>query len=341
MRRHGGLWPRIASFDNLCRAAQRAARGKKKVAGVARFLERLEPEALSLLRELEEGSYRPGRAFAFVIRDPKERTITAASFRDRVVHHALIDPLEPLFDRRMVFESFACRRGKGTHAALAHARRCVRRRAWFLKLDIRSFFPSIDHPVVMETLGRILKDRRVLDLCQVIVTSGGSTGRPRVGLPIGNLTSQWFANLVLDRLDHFVKEGLRIRGYVRYMDDFVLFGERKEALSEALRTVGAFLTETLHLCLKDRATILAPSWQGLPFLGFRIHPGTTRLRPGNLRRTRSRLRTRLWQYRQGILTEEKLGDCVRSVACHLDHGSTLGLRRRLFAPVPAARSPPG
>ena len=149
MRRIGGVWGEIVSFENLMRAARHAARGKRRVASVARFLDRVELEVLQLQRELLEGSYHPGEPFEFKIVDPKPRTISAAPFRDRVVHHALIEVLEPWFDRRMIHASFACRRGKGTHAALDHAQHLVRRHAWFLKMDVEGFFASIPHAVVM------------------------------------------------------------------------------------------------------------------------------------------------------------------------------------------------
>ncbi len=326
MRRAGGLWPGIVSFENLTRAARRAARGKRDSVSAARFLDRLEPEALRLQRELEMDGYRPGQPVTFRIFDPKERTISAAPFRDRVVHHALIDPLEPILDRRMVYESFACRRGKGTHAALRHARRLVRRYTHFLKLDVRHFFDSLDHNVVLDTMRRILKNRRVLALIERIVRDGFSDR----GLPIGSLTSQWFANLVLDRLDHKIKEVWRVPGYVRYMDDFVLFANDKQRLADLLPCVRTYLAGTLKLRLKDRATILAPVTQGLPFLGWRIYHGTVRLRPDNLRRTRKRLRARTRRHEQGHVTEEQLADAVRSVTVHLAHGSTFKLRRSMF-----------
>ncbi len=203
------------------------------------------------------------------------RTITAAPFRDRVVHHALIDPLEAWFDRRMIAHSYACRRGKGQHRALRHAHRLVRRHSWFLKLDVKGVFPSLAHDVVMDTLRRIVKDRRVLMLCERLVRSGGADGR---GLPIGNLTSQWFANLVLDRLDHWITEDLRVPGYVRYMDDFVLFGDDKAVLRGWLAQVEQFL-HGMQLRLKDSATMLTPTACGLPFLGFRIYRGLLRCVP--------------------------------------------------------------
>lgn len=359
MRRVNHLWQDIVSFEALRRAALRAARGKRCNADVARFLADLEPEVLRLQAELCDGTWRPGRAHCFDVHDPKRRTITAAPFADRVVHHALMDRLKPLFDRRMIPESFACRRGKGSHRALTHARRMLREHEWFLKLDVRRCFDSLDHDVVLATVARVVKDRRVLDLCATIVRHGspvvrhGSTaadgpstgdrasptGTRGVGLPIGNLTSQWFCNLLLDRLDHHVKEVLRMPGYVRYMDDFVLFADDKPTLRTALAGVETFLGETLRLSLKSRDTLLAPARQGLPFLGWRIHRGTTRLRRENVRRAVKRLRLRAGRHRQGRIDDESFAACVRSLAEHLRHGNTLRLRRALFARIlPGDRS---
>lgn len=322
------VWQTITSFANLRRAAQRAARGKGGTAGVARFLFRMEPELLRLQRELLAGSYQPGVPFLFEIEDPKPRTIAAAPFRDRVVHHALIDPMEDALDRRLVDQCFACRRGKGQHRALRYAQRLVRRNEWFLKLDVKSFFPSLPHDVVMATLGSVLADTEALGLCERIVRAGGAAGR---GLPIGNLTSQWFANLVLGRLDRHVLAALRPGGYVRYMDDFVLFGDDKPSLRAMHDAVETFLAAELQLALKPGATMLAPVTHGLPFLGWRLYRGLLRLRPENLRRTRSRLRQRRHQLAAGRVDEQRYADSVRAVVAHLRHGNTLRLRRMLFA----------
>lgn len=323
-----GAWETITSFRNLARAAKHAAKGKGATAGVARFLFRMEPELLRLQRELVAGSYRPGVPFLFEIQDPKPRTIAAAPFRDRVVHHALIDPIEAALDRRLCDQCFACRRGKGQHRALRYAQRLVRRNEWFLKLDVKSFFPSLPHDVVMATLGSVLADNEALGLCERIVRAGGAAGR---GLPIGNLTSQWFANLVLGRLDQHVLTVLRTAGYERYMDDFVLLGGDKESLRAMHDAVEAFLAAELQLALKPSATMLAPVTQGLPFLGWRVYRGLLRLRPENLRRTRARLRQRRHQLAAGRVDEQQYADSVRAVIAHLRHGNTLQLRRILFA----------
>lgn len=328
MRRVGHLFDDLTSFDHLVRSARRAARGKRHVRSVAEFLFRLEPETLRLQRELRDGTWRPGTPHEFHVRDPKERLITAAPFSDRVVHHAVMDRLEPVFDRRMTFGSFACRKGKGAHRAVRYAQQLLRRHDAFLKLDVRKCFDSLAHDVVLNAVGRIVKDRRVLDLCATIVRDGG-TG-PDVGLPIGNLTSQWFANLVLDRLDHHVQEVLRVPGYARYMDDFVLFDRDRDRLRGHHAAVRDYLEENLRLALKDRATMLAPSWTGLPFLGFLIFRGTIRVRPESLRRIRRRLNRRRHQWRTGSIDDDQLIASVSSVAAHLAHASTLRLRRDMF-----------
>ena len=327
MKRAGNLFDQMVSFEHLRKAALRAAHGKRRARSVAAFLLDLEPEILRLRRELLAGTWRPGVPTTFTITDPKERTISAAPFSDRVVHHALMDRLEPVLERRMVYESFACRKGRGTHRARRHAQRLLRRHGWSLKLDVERFFPSLRHDVVLETIGRVVKDRQVLDLCEVLVRAGGEHGK---GLPIGNLTSQWFANLVLDRLDHHVKDVLRIPGYARYMDDCLLLADEKSRLRAAERDVGIYLRDVLGLRLKQRVTRLAPAHCGVPFLGFQIYRGVLRVRPENLKRVRARLRWRAWQHENGLLAEERYRDSVRSVAAHLAHAGTLALRRRLF-----------
>lgn len=308
---------------------RRAARCKRRVKGAARFLERLEPEALALQRELMEDSWRPGRPVTFTIRDPKVRTITAAPFRDRVVHHALIDPLEAELDAALVPQTFACRRGKGTHRALEHARVLVRRHSHFLKLDISKCFESIEHGLVLATLEEHGLGGRILRLAERLLA--GPEQLLRRGLPIGNLTSQWFANLVLGRIDRFALEEICVPGYARYMDDFVLFADEKSVLRDALARIEDFVGGVLSLRLKERATILAPVSQGLPFLGWRIYRGTSRLRPENARRTRRRLRHRRWELRQGRLEPARYIAAVRSVLAHQGHGDTSDWRRAALA----------
>jgi len=293
VRRAGRLFEDIASFPNLVLAARRAARGKRRRPEVAAFLFHLETEVLRLERELLGGAYRPGPYRTFWVRDPKQRLIAAAPFRDRVVHHAILRVVEPLFEARWDAHSHACRTGRGTRAALSDARRGCRRWRYFLKLDIRQFFRSIEHERLQALLARIFKDRRLLDLLGRIVRNPVPGDTPGSGLAIGNLCSQHFANVYLDPLDRFVRHEVKPGAYLRYMDDFVLFGDEKAALRCARERVGWFLGQKLGLRLNDRSSLLAPTQQGLPFLGFRFHPGVVRLRPATLRRFRRAARAHL------------------------------------------------
>ena len=230
------LWDRLTSFSNLCLAYKKAARGKRGKAAVAAFEFDLETNLFDLQAELKSGHYQPGAYTSFLIHDPKRRLISAAPFRDRVVHHALCNLIEPLFERQFIFDTYANRVGKGTHRALDRATQYLRRFRYVLPLDICQFFPAIDHAILFARLSRTLHDPRVLDLCQRILRSGQdvlvaeyqmtyfpgddlfAAHRPR-GLPIGNLTSQFWANVYLNDLDHFIKRHLRVPGYVRYVDD--------------------------------------------------------------------------------------------------------------------------
>ncbi len=237
MKRHKHLWERLSSFENLAAAAREALLGKRGKPAGARFFADWEREVVRLERELREGSFRPGAYFYFKITDPKERVVAAAPFRDRVVHHALVRVIEPCFESRFIGDSYACRKGKGTHAGMRRALEFARRFPWAMKCDIRRYFPSIDHGLLRERVARVIGDPQVLGLVEAILASHVEQAPLRWpeageifdampcphGLPIGNLTSQFLSNVYLDGFDHFVKQELRVKGYVRYVDDFLLF----------------------------------------------------------------------------------------------------------------------
>ena len=239
----------LCCWANLLRAWHDAARGKRGHAAVAAFEYRLEENLLTLQEELLNHTYRPGAYTSFFIHEPKRRLISAAPFRDRVVHHALCQIIEPGFERSFIADSFANRVGKGTHRALDRLQHFTRSFRFALSCDIRQFFPSLDHEILLATLARKVTDPDVLRLGTLILASGRdilsgeyntvwfpgddlfAALRPR-GLPIGNLTSQFWANCYLNAFDHFVKRELRCPGYVRYVDDFVLFADDKRPLWE-------------------------------------------------------------------------------------------------------------
>jgi len=345
-RRARSLHRRIASFANLRAAHRLARRAGRGTAAAAAFDHDLEANLCALRRELLAGAYRPGAYRSFFVHEPKRRLISAAPFRDRVVHHAVVRVLEPLFERRFASDSYACRKGKGNHAALDRAHRFVKRYRFCLRADVVKFFPSVDHAVLMRTVGRVVGCRRTLALLQTILDGGAhvlrdehpgtlfpgddllALLRPR-GLPIGNLTSQFLANVHLDPLDHFVKERLRVRGHVRYADDFRLFADSKDALHETRHGLEGFL-RGLRLVLHEKKTQVQPCATGVPFLGFVLHPdGSRRLQRPAVRRFRRRLRRMASDLAAGRTTLDRVSMSVRSWLAHAAHANA----RRLSAQI--------
>ncbi len=271
---------------------------------MARYLLDLEANTLDLEEELRSGTWRPEGYRVFRITDPKERTICAAPFRDRVVHQALVQVVESLIERAFIFDSYACRRGKGTHAALARVARWARTRDWCLKLDIEKYFPSIDHGILLGLLDRRIRCERTLALFARILATWSSDEAPRRlfpgddlltaldrprGLPIGNLTSQFCANVYLDPVDHRIKDGLGMRAYARYCDDLVLLDGEPGRLRRARDEITSAL-DRLRLTAHPRKSHLFPTSQGVPWVGFRVFPRTIHLRQEGVRRVRRRFR---------------------------------------------------
>lgn len=327
MKRAGGLYPQICSFDALFKAYKKAKSGTRKTEEACRFFYRLEPELLLLQQELQQQNYQPGPYRYFEVNDPKRRTIAVAPFRDRVVHHAVVAALEPIFERCFIVDSYATRKGKGTHAAVFQAQRCLRQTGWYLKADIHKYFDSVNQETLLDLIARKVKDPDLLRLIGLIIRNGGRDG---LGLPIGNLTSQFFANVYLNHFDYFVKETLRVRRYVRYMDDFVLFSTGKEALKAWLPAVEDFLGSELRLRLKPEELRLHPAAHGLPFLGVRIFPQLIRFLPEHSRRIRQKISDKTAAWEAGRLPEARFVDSMNSYHAHLSVFHTDALRRQAF-----------
>lgn len=351
MKRHGNLWPQVTDFDNLLAAARQAQRGKRYQENVLQFNSRLGDELLQLQDELITKTYQPGAYRTFQIVEPKKRMISAAPYRDRVVHHALCNVIAPIFERTFVRDSYANRVGYGTHRALHRFVEHARSSRYVLQCDVRKFFPSIDHEFLKETLRRKLKCADTLWLIERIIdASNEQEGSPeyfpgdqvwtpaerRRGLPIGNLTSQFFANVYLNSLDHFVTEQLRVNKYVRYVDDFALFGDDREQLAAARRALEQHLLE-LRLKIHPIKSQLFETRCGASFLGFRVLPDRIRVGYRSLRRARKRLRRLQTAYRVGQVTLAQVTQSVRSWAEHLNYGDTWRLRQRVFSSLAFAR----
>ncbi|MEK7677765.1 MAG: RNA-directed DNA polymerase [Verrucomicrobiota bacterium] len=328
MKRAGHLLPRIAERGNLVLAFWKAARGRRNSNTVRGFAGGLDERLRSLSREILDGSVTVGEFARFVVFDPKQRTIHAAPFRERVLHHAIMNICGPHFERGAIDGSCACRAGKGNRAALVQARRFAARKAHFLKMDIRRYFDSVDHDRLQERLRRLFKDAALLRLLDRIVESYQTA--PGQGLPIGTLTSQYFANFYLDALDRHVKEGLHCRCYVRFMDDFALWHDSADQLGVWREEIALWLQTALGLKLKP-GTRLLPTVQGMPFLGFRVLPGRLLLD----RRARRRFRLRLTAYEEacvrGRMGVAELQRRVEALLAHTDQAQCRAWRRRVLA----------
>lgn len=290
-----------------------------------------ERHALALGQALREPmdsavAWRPSPARTFQLFDPKPRQITVVPFSDRVVHHALCDVLLPDFERFAIFHSYACRTGKGQHAALLYCQKVVRSQkdGWVFKGDIRAYFASIPHDRLLEIIHRRVSepDLRAL-LAQIVRAYPSSEGR---GLPIGALTSQHLANLYLGVLDHYVKDDLGVRGYLRYMDDFAAFGTQADVL--LLRSqIAQFLQDRLGLSLNERTSRVLPVRDGVPMLGMRVYPAVIRISSARWQRFKKRHHAVEQQLCDGILTEEQAAASLTSQYAHLQKWNTYRLRR--------------
>jgi retron-type reverse transcriptase len=297
-------------------------------------------------------SYRPGPYTSFYIHEPKRRLISAAPFRDRVAHHALCNVIEPPFERSFIYDSYANRVGKGTHRALDRAQAFARRFRYALQCDVEQFFPACDHQILKEILARKIDDPGVLWLVDRILESGvgvlaeeyntryfpcdnlWASMRPR-GLPIGNLTSQFWANCLLNPFDHFVKRELGCRAYLRYVDDFLLFADDKRTLwawREALVERLARLRLTIHPGAHPR-----PVGEGFPFLGFIIYPTHRRLKRRNVVAYRRKLKRLVAGWLAFVYTQDAVVASLLGWLNHARYGDTWGLRTRVVAQVPPLR----
>jgi len=349
------MYATLSSWSNLRLAYQKASRGKQGQPNVATFAYDLEENLLQLQHELRTFTYRPGPYVSFTIHEPKRRLISAAPFRDRVVHHALCNLIEPLFERRFSHDSYANRLGKGNHRALDRCQQLARRYRYVLPCDLRQFFPSLDHAILRQTLARVITEPEVMWLVDQILNSGAGVlteaydmvyfpgddlfaiTQPR-GLPIGNLTSQFWANVYLNPFDHFVKRELRCQGYIRFVDDFLLFADDKRTLwawKTALEERLARLRLTVHPGAHPR-----PVTEGIPFLGFTVFPDRRRLKRRKGIHFQRRFARLVEAYADGVISFDQLTASVKGWVNHVHYANTVGLRKavlgtkRIRSPLP-------
>jgi RNA-directed DNA polymerase len=343
VKTYRNLYPQVYEFENLFYAYRQARRGKRGKGSVAAFIRSQEQELLALQDELQTQTYAPGPYQSFYIHEPKRRLISAAPFRDRVVHHALCQVSEPVWERRFIADTYANRSRKGTHRAPDRAQYFSRRYTYVLQCDVRQFFPSIDLELLHATLEEHIADRDLLWLCDRILLSGDgvlseqyemvyfpgddlfAALRPR-GLPIGNLTSQFWANVYLNEFDHFVKRQLCCPAYLRYVDDFLLFADSKQQLHDWRLALIAKMAE-LRLTLHEQRAQIFPTRTGLPFLGFRLYPDYRRVKARKAIAFRRRLCSQVQEVVAGRLELSRLDASIQGWVNHVRYADTWGLRR--------------
>lgn len=327
MKRAGGLYTRIADPVNLRIAFWKAAKGKQDRQEVITFRGDFEANIEKLRHQLESRKVAVGDYRFFYVHDPKKRLICAASFNERVLHHAVMNVCEAVLDAYAIFDSYACRKGKGGCKAVERAQAFSRKFRWYLKLDISKYFNSVDHRILLNMLERRFKDRDLLGLFETILNTYAT--RPGKGLPIGNLISQHMANFYLGRLDHWIKEERRIKGYVRYMDDFILWGEKKDLLKKELSHTRVWLKEVLDLELKENIQLNRCD-RGIPFVGYRVYSGRVALLPASKRRFVEKFRKYEANYLQGRWSEQDLCRHMEPLVAFTKRADTMGFRANVL-----------
>jgi retron-type reverse transcriptase len=337
------MYKKIADFKNLIIAYQKARKCKRYKRNIVRYAFLLENNLLQLRKELDLESYSPSSYICFTVTDPKIRKVAAPAFRDRVLQHSLVSQIEPLFERKFIYDSYACRKNKGTHFGLRRVKKFLMAARskygkdtpiYCLRLDIEKFFASVSWDVLLKIINKTVLCEKTKKLIEKIVTkhhcfdnrghpieSPADVVRPkeRLGLPIGNLTSQLFANIFLNELDHFVKEKLRIRWYARYMDDFLIIHPKKNYLKKARDEIKQFLKYHLKLNLHPKKVIIQNVKDGVPFVGYLIFYDHVKIRGSTLLRMRRKLKRR------------RLNKATLSaLRGHLKHANAYNLQKNLL-----------
>ena len=289
MKTYNNLYSKLYSYENLFLAYKKARKGKTKKYYVKEFESDLIRNLSELQEELKNQTYRPKPLKKFILRDPKTRKISKANFRDRIVHHALFNIIEPIFDRIFIYDSCANRIGKGNLFALKRFDKFKRKvsnnlrsEAYCVKADIKHYFNEVNHNVLIETIEKKIADKKIINLIKIILKNGNE--KENIGMPLGNLTSQFFANIYLNEMDYFVKHKLKAKYYIRYVDDFVILHKSKEQLYLWKEQINKFLNEELKLELHPDKSKIIPLSKGIDFVGFRNLYYYKLLRKRNIRK---------------------------------------------------------
>ncbi len=346
MQTHTNIYNKIYAYENLLKAYKEARKSKTQLTYVIAFTKELKENLLQLQKELKEETYQPHPLTTFTLRDPKLRIISKSIFKDRIIHHALVQVIEPLFDPTFIFDSHANRIGKGTAKALERYDLFLRKltqngknlyergdtkfpKGYALKADIKKYFDNVDQKILLEMIKRKIKDEEIIWLIRKILQNF-TTEIQGKGMPLGNLTSQFFANIYLNELDQFIKHILKIRYYIRYVDDFVILNESKETLETYKEEINQFLKQTLKIELHPEKSKIISLSRGVQLLGFRVFHTHKILRKKARRRIIIRLNEWKELYDFGLLEPEQALEKILGWMAYAVQGNTYHLRKKLM-----------
>lgn len=342
MKTYDNLYEEIIALPNLYHAYDEAKKDKID-SSFRKFNKDLHQNLWKLHEELLGQNYRPSHYTIFYVSDYKKRRIMAPNFKDHIVHHAIYNYLEQLYDSIFIYDSFACRKGKGTHKGFERLKGFINKynpEGYFMKCDITKYFYSIDHHKLISIIEKKIKDKNLLWLLEKIINSHKEDSLPshifnsnykeqRKGIPIGNLTSQLFANIYLNELDYFIKHKLQVRHYIRYVDDFVILSKDKNYLHDIWQKIHNFLKSQLYLKLEQRKTHINKISFGIDFLGYVTFKRYVRVRNRNYRRFRTQLRERINKYYMDKISFKSLRASFVSYLGHLSHTNSNKIKEEI------------
>ena len=323
----------MCSYDNILIAYNKARKCKRYRPEVLKFTAAKEEKIEQVRKDIKELTYEQGEYRYFKVYEPKERQIMALPFYDRVVQHAVVNILEPIFDKRFISHSYACRKGKGMHAASDTLYKWLydwnkynpEQPLYAIKADIHQYFKSINHEILKEEIQKTIKDKQAIELIERMIDGNGQMP-DGTGIPVGNLTSQLFANIYLNKLDQFVKHRLKAHYYIRYMDDFIILSSDIKELRRWLAEIEEYITKELKLELNPKTTILCCK-NGVDFVGYRHRPTHRKVRRDSVKRIKRKIR----KYITGKLTKEELLKSLQSWTGHAEHADSYNLRAKINA----------
>ncbi len=342
MKTYSNLYEEICSLKNLTLAWQKARKGKTKQEYVIMFEENIDENLLSLQKELIEQTYKPHPLRSFIIRDPKTRKIHSSIFKDRIVHHAIVNVLEPIFEKIFIYDSYASRKDKGTHKAIKRLKSFIRKvsgngrlvknvlnnnmiEGYALKADVKHYFDEVDHEILIKILKKKINDEEVIWLIRQILNNFNS-GIVGKGMPLGNLTSQFFANVYLNELDYFVKHELKVKCYIRYVDDFIILHRNKKRLEYFKKRIETFLKDKLKIGLHPDKTKISALRNGIEFLGYRIFYHYSLLNKKNIKL----ITKKVVAFRENLITKEDFDNSLIGWEGYARWANSYNLRIKLM-----------